>query len=330
MSESTETLKKKVERITREIEENLRALTRHIPVEEYLKEKAEVKAKVKKKQPQRQRKVIKAAPVQPVVDEGDLDEILERERKLKVMRKAAGDILPRRSPYLSDEEYLKRLELRSLFRSVMVISDIRQRINRLAGIYTDFSPVKLRAIQALGGELKRLERQADRELLRMLEGMPIWKEWMRDVRGVGPRLAAGFVSEIFDIGRFATISKLWAYCGMHVVNGRAPRKMKGQQANWNSRLRRLLFNLTDCFMKSKGFYRREYERCRAKEDSLYPDLSASHRQMRARRRVAKLFLAHLWTKWRQLERLPVEKPWIVEYGGHKHYISPDDAVERQR
>jgi len=35
-------------------------------------------------------------------------------------------------------------------------------------------------------------------------------------------------------------------------------------------------------------------------------------------------------KWRELERLPVEKPWIVEYGGHKHYISPDEAVERQR
>lgn len=197
----------------------------------------------------------------------------------------------------------------------------------MKALYTDFSPVDLAEIQVLCGELRRLERVMDKELLRILKGFPIWVEWMQKVRGIGPRLGAGFISEIFDIGRFPTISKLWAYCGMHVIEGKAPKRAKGRQANWNPRLRRLLYNLTDCFMKIGGFYRREYDRFRLKEDTLYPNLSASHRQMRARRRVAKLFLAHLWAKWNWLERLSVELPWIIEYGGHKHFISPDEAIE---
>jgi len=323
-----EDVKRRAKEIEREIAEELRAQTRHLSVEEYEREKKEEARRVRKRgrKPPKGDKVIKAAPANGVVAEGDIEEILRREKLFKVMNKAAGNILPRRSATLPDKEYLRRLELRAMFRAVQIVSDARQRINRMIGIYMDFSPVDLSAIVEVSDELKRLERRCDVRMEKMLNGMPIWREWMRQVKGIGPRLAAGFVSEIFDIGLFATVSKLWAYAGMHVVDGRAPRLTRGQQANWNQRLRRLLYNFTDCVIKTRGYYRREYDRCRAKEDELYPELSAPHRQMRARRRVAKLFLAHLWAKWRELERLPVERPWIIEWGGHRHYIHPDEAV----
>jgi hypothetical protein len=42
--------------------------------------------------------------------------------------------------------------------------------------------------------------------------------------------------------------------------------------------------------------------------------------MMAKRYTGKIFLEHLWLNWRQLEGLPITKPWIIEHGGHRDYI----------
>ena len=36
----------------------------------------------------------------------------------------------------------------------------------------------------------------------------------------------------------------------------------------------------------------------------------------------KLFLSHLHEVWLRLLGRPVPKPWIIEHGGHGHYIAP--------
>jgi len=36
------------------------------------------------------------------------------------------------------------------------------------------------------------------------------------------------------------VRSLWHYCGLHVVDGRSPRKTKGKQADWNPKARTLL------------------------------------------------------------------------------------------
>lgn len=36
------------------------------------------------------------------------------------------------------------------------------------------------------------------------------------------------------------VRSLWHYCGVHVVDGRSPRRMKGKQADWNPKARTLL------------------------------------------------------------------------------------------
>jgi len=48
-----------------------------------------------------------------------------------------------------------------------------------------------------------------------------------------------------------------------------------------------------------------------------PALTPAHRHARAFRKVEKLFLQHLWLKWRTLEGQPVTDPWIfTAKGGH--------------
>lgn len=47
-----------------------------------------------------------------------------------------------------------------------------------------------------------------------------------------------------------------------------------------------------------------------------------HIKAMAERKTAKLFLSHLWVKWREFDGLSVTKPWIVEQDGHNRYIEP--------
>lgn len=53
-----------------------------------------------------------------------------------------------------------------------------------------------------------------------------------------------------------------------------------------------------------------------------------HVDNRASRRNIKLFLGLTWMKWRELEGLPISKPYIAEHGlaGHHTIIYPDEVV----
>jgi hypothetical protein len=46
--------------------------------------------------------------------------------------------------------------------------------------------------------------------------------------------------------------------------------------------------------------------------------------MAALRKVKKIFLATLWTRWREMEGLPLRSPYIEEYKGHTKIYSPED------
>ena len=42
----------------------------------------------------------------------------------------------------------------------------------------------------------------------------------------------------------------------------------------------------------------------------------------------KLFLSHLWLKWREAEGLPITQPYAIAHGGHEHVISPDEMLDK--
>lgn len=117
------------------------------------------------------------------------------------------------------------------------------------------SPV---AIAALGDKPSKVvgccqEHDAERNLTRALRTHPLGP-WIRskDQKGIGEKQGArllGVIGDPYvrpamktDDGRVEpmrarTVSELWAYCGLHVVatetGGVAPRRQKGQQANWS-------------------------------------------------------------------------------------------------
>lgn len=120
---------------------------------------------------------------------------------------------------------------------------------------------------------------------------------------------------------FDCISALTAYAGLHVIDGAAVRRKRGQQSNWNSLFKTLCWKVGISFMKCGGIYKGEYEVYRARQIALHPEMPKMQTHLRALRRCSKIFLANLWMFWREKEGLSVRSPYVGEKLGHeiKHY-----------
>lgn len=220
---------------------------------------------------------------------------------------------------------------------------------------------------------EEIEKTVLKHIKPILKEFPIYTKWLKYVKGVGDVLAAGLIAGIKTPARFSNISKLWKYCGMHVVDGEAPTRRKGAKVDWNPFMKTLCWKLGESFVKTKGYYRQAYERFRAEEErkseegiirpidkcigyipkdekiieivgdspltkakvdklkkkgytELKVGMTKAHIYARAKRKTVKLFLAHLWHKWRELEGLPVTKPYAHALLGHSDFIEPPEPV----
>lgn len=166
----------------------------------------------------------------------------------------------------------------------------------------------------------------------------VWGPWIKQATGVGEKQLARLLGSIGDPywntlhDRPRTVSELWAYCGLHVLHpggrpstdahgpsaaGVAPRRQKGQKANWSEDARKRAWLIATSCVKSKGAYREVYDTTRAKYDGAVhqadcvrcgpagkpakagSELSAGHQHARALRAIAKEVLKDLWVEARR-------------------------------
>ena len=169
------------------------------------------------------------------------------------------------------------------------------------------------------------ERQASLEVEELASDIQII-EVMCGVNGVGKMTAAKLVSQI-DIERAETVSALWRYCGYGVDDkGERDRPVKGEKLKYNMKAKAYTHLIGVSLIRKTSPYRHIYERARVKyeEEERYADWTKAHRHMAALRKVKKLFLAHLWECWRDIEGLPIREPYILENGEHTTKYEPRD------
>jgi len=174
-------------------------------------------------------------------------------------------------------------------------------------------------------QLKDMEKGLIKEAKQVLKHHPAWK-WGKNVKGLGPTLAAQLFGYIGDIGRFETVSRLWRYCGLGVTDGQADRMRKGQKARYNPRIKALMHNIGASFLKTNSPYRKIYDDKKRYYEQKHPDWTKNHIHLAAMRKMEKVFLAHLWQKWREIEGLPTREEYVFEYLGHTTRYSPEDFV----
>lgn len=101
--------------------------------------------------------------------------------------------------------------------------------------------------------LKATEAEGDHQLTAILKQLPIWNTWLKDQRGVGPRLGAIMLAYL-DPYKAETVSGFWKYAGLAVADdGKAMSRKRGEKCGYNPWLKsKLIKNLGDCLLKAGG------------------------------------------------------------------------------
>lgn len=113
---------------------------------------------------------------------------------------------------------------------------------------------------------------------------------------------------------------------------KADKKITGWCSPFNTPLKSAVYIVVDMFIKHRtDIYREHYDKQKLEYRIKHPEkitvngktkYSDGHIHTMAIRKVAKLWLQHLWLVWRNESGLPVSNPWAFEHGGHVDYIAP--------
>lgn len=210
-------------------------------------------------------------------------------------------------------------------------------------------------LEWLEGNASRLEKQIASALTCFAESQHMGVMAM-SVVGVGPIMAAGLIAHIKpDV---PTVGAIWRFAGLDPSS----KWEKGEKRPWNAALKKLCFLIGESFVKvhnnPKSLYgriyreRKEYETAKnekgdyAEQAKTILERNPRHAQaaiyktgklppgqlhMRAKRYAVKLFLSH-WHEeaYRHSTGKEPPKPYVLEHGGHAHYIAPEWEPIKQK
>ena len=188
-------------------------------------------------------------------------------------------------------------------------------------------------------DLERTEREQFVRLGRLLDGYPIWRGFLKGVKGIGPAMAGVLISEI-DVRTARYASSVWRYAGLDVAaDGRGRGRFKEHlvkrayvslegepkerdSITFNPFLKtKLMGVLAGSFLKQPGSpYRQVYldYKHRLESHPAHAEKTKGHRHNMALRYMVKRFLVDLWREWRMLEGLPTPSPYAEAKLGLVH------------
>lgn len=245
-------------------------------------------------------------------------------------------------------------DLALVVRQFYAIQDLRKAMSNRLQAYQRLGYYAEHAGQVFD-QMVTLENDIGSTVGAMVKSEPIYNAWLKHVKGIGPILSAALIARIGSVDRFEFVSALWAYAGMHTVDGKAPKRRKGQKANWDSDLKTIVaYKIPAQFIRvPSSFGRQLYDRYKAFYEATHdekcpiwshPDAKINKADTKATvdgkgcsrrghihnmstRKVGKVFLSCLWAAWRELEGLPITEPYAANLPRHSHIIRPEDWVD---
>jgi 5'-3' exonuclease len=219
----------------------------------------------------------------------------------------------------------------------------------------DAEMIEIPALVDVWFDTEEIEKKLAKEIEKEVKAHLLWKDFLKDVKGCGPLMAAVIISE-YDIYKATNVSKLWQFTGLNpgTVYGKKPKgskiegtyylettntKIRGDRltagfiAPFNQFLRtKMVGVLGSSFIKCGSPYREFYDnmkiRLEAEETGIqglaegkeksWNETTPKHRHNAAMRYMIKMFLKDLYVAWRTIEGLEVRAPYQEEYLGHKH------------
>jgi len=152
--------------------------------------------------------------------------------------------------------------------------------------------------------------------------------------------------EDYDTNFMVKAKKMLCVCDSPKTKTIAQRRIKGSIIDYNPKMKKLCRNMALSLIQYNEFYGDLYNQYLEQymqrtnlldhintakyKEAVLEKIRTSKATKMARRKMVKIFLSHLWEKWRKMEGLPSPKPYIFEIGGHTDYIEapvgeePDD------
>ena len=189
----------------------------------------------------------------------------------------------------------------------------------IRGFGLDESHPAVGILSGLGDQLAALEHQTILALQRAMRQHPL-APWQKQAKGVGEKQLARLLASIGDpylrtmpdgTEQPRTVSKLWAYCGLHTLPSgherpdahatpaagahAAARRAKGVKANWSTDAKTRAYLIATSIVKQTSSpYRAIYDARREHTAETHPDWTAGHSHNDALRIVSKAILRDLW------------------------------------
>lgn len=99
-------------------------------------------------------------------------------------------------------------------------------------------------------------------------------------------------------GGFPNVAKLWHYLGLHVEEGAAPKRHKGEKLSYSPQGRTLCYLFGEAIVKvGHGEYREAYDRKKAYYAASRTDWTPLHCHRAAMRYAVKELIKNLWVEW---------------------------------
>lgn len=217
------------------------------------------------------------------------------------------------------------------------------------GISRELAFEEIGRIEDMIDGVKALERDATRHLEAAMRRHELGA-FVQSTPGLGLKTVARFLGETGPLHHRETVYQLYAYCGLHVVNGKAPRLARGQKLGYNKQAKTRAFLMAEPCVKAVGYertspkgkviqiarspYRDVYDEGREKYEGAVANTDYSRydkeqrktvvwlcegepipdwmKHARAMRLVMKAIVADLWAEARKAHGLPTSRRYPTQ------------------
>lgn len=245
----------------------------------------------------------------------------------------------------------------------LLIKDRVRSSNILTAFLKSYGIVDESIKEHLEAQIDQFHKAFDKsknQLKGFMETHPLWLR-MNGIRGFSNSQLALVMSQIKDISKFDTASKLMVYAGIGCVDGLAITKANLQKikeiyaaqgkefAGFNTILSGRMFVISECLIKQKGYFYDFYTKMRVrlsekaindgrcelrdnKGEREYYMLDKKNMSLKlwtqknAMRRISRTLLHLIWTEWRIIKGLEVRVPYPIQYLQHSTFITLDEVL----
>jgi len=225
----------------------------------------------------------------------------------------------------------------------------------LDGKITDIEKDYIEKLFGISSDTAKTELKYKGLMDRYLQHEKLWYMWLSKIKGISSVLGSNLIKNFRYCENYQYVSSLWRHCGYDPDGAKG--RQKGELISYSPKYKTLIWKIGDSFIKQRtpvyrGIYDREKERQMHMLNNILDGLTKDEKKafnkmkkrqekrdfissfnpkapvslmnadLRARRKMVKIFLQHYYLIGRKFKGLPILDPYPIGKLGHKHFIEP--------